>query len=70
MSAPIINTSGLTYGYSKDSTTLFDINMTVERGNVYGFLGPNGSGKTTTLSLLLGLLNSAQGGNQHFWKKH
>lgn len=68
MSAPIINTSGLTYGYSKDATTLFDINMTVERGNIYGFLGPNGSGKTTTLSLLLGLLQGARGEIEIFGK--
>jgi lantibiotic transport system ATP-binding protein len=33
----------------------------VERGSIYGFLGPNGSGKTTTLSLLLGLLNNQKG---------
>ena len=68
MSTPIINTSGLTYGYSKDATTLFDINMTVERGNIYGFLGPNGSGKTTTLSLLLGLLQGAHGEIEIFGK--
>jgi ABC-2 type transport system ATP-binding protein len=33
-----------------------DLAMTVPTGSVYGFLGPNGSGKTTTLRLLLGLL--------------
>ena len=38
-----------------------DINLQVERGSIYGFLGPNGSGKTTTLSLLLGLLNNQRG---------
>lgn len=57
----IIKTSGLSYYYSKDTKTLSDINLEVERGSVYGFLGPNGSGKTTTLSLLLGLLKSKQG---------
>ncbi len=62
MSNPlIIKTSGLSYNYSKDVRTLHDINLQVEKGSIYGFLGPNGSGKTTTLSLLLGLLNNQQG---------
>ena len=66
----IIKTTGLTYHYSKSVTTLKDINLRVEQGSIYGFLGPNGSGKTTTLSLLLGLLNNQQGEieifGQHF----
>ncbi len=57
----VIKTTGLSYHYSKDVKTLSDINLQVERGSIYGFLGPNGSGKTTTLSLLLGLLNNQQG---------
>jgi len=57
----IIKTIGLSYHYSKDVQTLFDIDLNVERGSIYGFLGPNGSGKTTTLSLLLGLLNNQKG---------
>ncbi|HMK03409.1 MAG TPA: ATP-binding cassette domain-containing protein, partial [Ferruginibacter sp.] len=58
---PVIQTSGLSYHYSRDVQTLYDINLRVERGSIYGFLGPNGSGKTTTLSLLLGLLNTQKG---------
>ncbi|HET7897727.1 MAG TPA: ATP-binding cassette domain-containing protein [Flavisolibacter sp.] len=58
---PIIKTTNLSYRYSKGTQTLSDINLQVERGSIYGFLGPNGSGKTTTLSLLLGLLNNQQG---------
>jgi ABC-2 type transport system ATP-binding protein len=57
----VIKTSGLSYQYSKEIKTLSCINLQVERGSIYGFLGPNGSGKTTTLSLLLGLLNNQQG---------
>lgn len=57
----IIKTTGLSYQYTKDVKTLSAINLQVERGSIYGFLGPNGSGKTTTLSLLLGLLNCQQG---------
>ena len=68
MKNTIISTSGLSYRYSKDIQTLFDINLQVERGSIYGFLGPNGSGKTTTLSLLLGLLNNQQGEIEIFGK--
>src|SRR5688572_19393249 len=57
----IIKTKGLSYHYSKDVQTLYDIDLDVERGSIYGFLGPNGSGKTRTLSLLLGLLNNQKG---------
>ncbi len=57
----VIKTSGLSYYYSKGVKTLSEIELRVEKGSIYGFLGPNGSGKTTTLSLLLGLLNKQQG---------
>lgn len=62
----VIKTSGLSYGYSREVKTLSDINLMVERGSIYGFLGPNGSGKTTTLSLLLGLLEKQQGSIEIF----
>jgi ABC-2 type transport system ATP-binding protein len=64
----VIKTTALTYHYSKDLKTLHDINLKVEKGSIYGFLGPNGSGKTTTLSLLLGLLNKQQGSIEVFGK--
>ncbi|MBM3907723.1 MAG: ABC transporter ATP-binding protein [Gemmatimonadetes bacterium] len=38
-----------------------DLSMTVPTGAIYGFLGPNGSGKTTTIKLLLGMLEAARG---------
>ena len=68
MSDPVIKTTRLSYQYSKDVKTLDDINLHIERGSIYGFLGPNGSGKTTTLSLLLGLLHNQQGGIEVFGK--
>lgn len=37
------------------------LNLEIEQGTVFGFLGPNGSGKTTTIRLLLGLLEPTQG---------
>ena len=38
-----------------------DVSLQVPRGCIYGFLGPNGSGKTTTIRLLLGLLHPQRG---------
>jgi len=66
MTNTIIKTTGLSYSYAKNAQTLFDINLQVEQGSIYGFLGPNGSGKTTTLSLMLGLLNNQQGSIEIF----
>jgi ABC-2 type transport system ATP-binding protein len=61
MSSTIIHTDQLFYQYAKGVNTLANINLEVNRGDIYGFLGPNGSGKTTTLSLLLGLLKNQRG---------
>jgi ABC-2 type transport system ATP-binding protein len=64
----VIRTTNLTYRYSKHVTVLQDIHLDVKPGSIYGFLGPNGSGKTTTLSLLLGLLNHSAGVIEIFGK--
>ena len=61
MSNLVIQTTNLSHHYQKDVQTLHALNLEVAQGSIYGFLGPNGSGKTTTLSLLLGLFKIQQG---------
>jgi lantibiotic transport system ATP-binding protein len=63
---PVIQTTDLTYAWFKGNPTIRGIDLLVEQGSIYGFLGANGSGKTTTLSLLLGLLPLQQGTIQLF----
>ena len=38
-----------------------DINLDISKGEIVGFLGPNGSGKTTTIKMIMGLLNKDRG---------
>ncbi|HEX6135221.1 MAG TPA: ABC transporter ATP-binding protein [Longimicrobiales bacterium] len=52
----IIEVSDLTKRYGR-LTAVDRISFTVEQGQVFGFLGPNGSGKTTTIGLLLGIVH-------------
>ena len=56
----VIETSSLTKRYG-DITAVDDLSMQVPRGHVFGLLGPNGSGKTTTMGMLLGLVKPTSG---------
>jgi ABC-2 type transport system ATP-binding protein len=58
--APAIETSGLRKHFGK-VPAVDGIDLSVPVGSVFGFLGPNGSGKTTTIRVLLGLLNPTAG---------
>lgn len=61
-----IRTENLRKVYGKDAegrdVGLLDLSMEVEQGQIFGLVGPNGSGKTTTLKLLLGLIFADSGG--------
>ena len=56
-----IATSALTKRFHGGQVAVDSINLSVPQGAVYGFLGPNGSGKTTTIRILLGLVSATEG---------
>lgn len=60
---PAISVTGLTKKYD-DKTVVDHLDMEVPRGAIYGFLGPNGSGKTTTIRMMCGLLIPNSGSGQ------
>ncbi|RFA07732.1 multidrug ABC transporter ATP-binding protein [Subtercola boreus] len=55
-----IQTRGLTKVFGRQ-TVVNGIDLSVPRGSVFGFLGPNGSGKTTSIRMLLGLASATSG---------
>ena len=56
---PAVATFGLTRDYG--GTGLFDVDLRVPRGRVYGLVGPNGAGKTTMLSIITGMRHADRG---------
>ncbi|HEM5311278.1 TPA: ATP-binding cassette domain-containing protein [Streptococcus suis] len=56
----MIVTKGLTKNYGKNRG-VFDMNLDIKRGEVFGIVGVNGAGKTTTLRILMGFLKSSRG---------
>jgi ABC-2 type transport system ATP-binding protein len=59
-SAIAIDVKGLSKSFG-GRAVVQDLSMQVKRGTIYGFLGPNGSGKTTTIRMLCGLLTPDSG---------
>jgi ABC-2 type transport system ATP-binding protein len=62
---PVIRTEGLSKRYGR-TLALDGLDLEVGEGEVYGYLGPNGSGKTTTIRLLLGLHRPSEGRGELF----
>ncbi len=56
-----IRTSGLTKRFRGGQVAVDALDLDVPEGTVYGFLGPNGSGKTTTIRMVLGLIGATSG---------
>ncbi|MBT5847684.1 MAG: ATP-binding cassette domain-containing protein, partial [Micrococcales bacterium] len=55
-----IKTSSLTKQFGSQKA-VNNIDLSVPKGSVFGFLGPNGSGKTTSIRMILGLAEASQG---------
>src|SRR5947209_9034628 len=55
-----IRAEGLTKSYGSQRG-LFDLDLEVKEGEIFGYLGPNGAGKTTTIRLLMGLIHPDAG---------
>ena len=68
MSTPVLVINHLSKSYGK-LKALDDLSLTINKGEVFGILGPNGSGKTTTLGILLDILKADTGEYLWFGKK-
>ena len=60
MTEPVLVVSHLSHSFSSHRV-VDDINLTVTRGEIYGLVGPDGAGKTTTLRLICGALRNQSG---------
>lgn len=60
MAETVLKIEGLSKKYGRNFA-VEKLNLIIEKGQVYGILGPNGSGKTTTLGMILGVINPTEG---------
>ncbi|KAA3638441.1 MAG: ABC transporter ATP-binding protein [Bacteroidetes bacterium] len=65
----ILEIKGLTKRFGR-LTAVNQLDLTIEKGSVFGMLGPNGSGKTTTLGMLLGVTTPTAGSFSWFGNGH
>jgi len=61
MSDAAICIRGLSKVYKGGKQALFDVDLDIPRGQIFGLLGPNGAGKSTTINILAGLVNKSAG---------
>jgi len=59
--SPIITISGVGKTYKSGLTALTDIDLTLDRGEIFALLGPNGAGKTTLISIICGTVTLSSG---------
>lgn len=58
---PIISVANLTKIYASGLLALNNINLDIQRGEIFALLGPNGAGKTTLIGIICGIVNPSQG---------
>ena len=59
--SPILEITGLTKTYAGGLTALKDVELTIEKGEIFALLGPNGAGKTTLIGAVCGLVRPTSG---------
>jgi ABC-2 type transport system ATP-binding protein len=58
---PILQISGLSKTYAGGHQALSDIDLTIDKGEIFALLGPNGAGKTTLISMICGIVKAGTG---------
>lgn len=59
--APILQISGLSKTYASGQRALSDIDLAIDKGEIFALLGPNGAGKTTLISIICGIVKPGPG---------
>ena len=57
----MIEIKNVSKSYKKGKKIINNLNLKIEDGEIFGFLGPNGTGKTTTIKMMTGILNIDEG---------
>jgi ABC-2 type transport system ATP-binding protein len=58
---PIVCVTDLSKTYASGFHALKNVNLTINRGEIFALLGPNGAGKTTLISIICGIVNASEG---------
>ena len=58
---PAVAVTGLRKTYANGLTALKDIDLTIDRGEIFALLGPNGAGKTTLINIICGIVTPSAG---------
>ncbi|KTE09521.1 ABC transporter ATP-binding protein [Sphingopyxis sp. H115] len=58
---PVLEISGLGKTYQSGHTALSDVDLTINKGEIFALLGPNGAGKTTMISIVCGIVTASTG---------
>ena len=59
--SPIISVANLSKTYGTGFKALKNINLDINKGEIFALLGPNGAGKTTLIGIICGIVNASEG---------